>query len=89
MLPEIDFVAHAASMGARAQKAGSITELEALTAEAVARKGVDVIVIDTDPGPSTAAGGTWWEVGVPEVSARPEVTAAYEGWVQNKKRQLR
>ena len=89
VLPEIDFVAHAASMGARAQKAGSITELEALTAEAVARKGVDVIVIDTDPGPSTAAGGTWWEVGVPEVSARPEVTAAYEGWVQNKKRQLR
>ena len=89
VLPEIDFVAHAASMGARAQKAGSIAELEALTAEAVARKGVDVIVIDTDPGPSTAAGGTWWEVGVPEVSERPEVTAAYEGWVQNKKRQLR
>jgi 3D-(3,5/4)-trihydroxycyclohexane-1,2-dione acylhydrolase (decyclizing) len=87
--PEIDFVAHAASMGARAQKAGSIAELEALTAEAVVRKGVDVIVIDTDPGPSTAAGGTWWEVGVPEVSERPEVTAAYEGWVQYKKRQLR
>ena len=89
VLPEIDFVAHAASMGARAQKAGSITELEALTAEAVVRKGVDVIVIDTDPGPSTAAGGTWWEVGVPEVSERPEVTFAYEGWRENKKRQLR
>ena len=89
VLPDIDFVAHAASMGARAQKAGSITELEALTAEAVVRKGVDVIVIDTDPGPSTAAGGTWWEVGVPEVSERPEVTFAYEGWRENKKRQLR
>jgi 3D-(3,5/4)-trihydroxycyclohexane-1,2-dione acylhydrolase (decyclizing) len=48
-----------------------------------------VIVIDTDPGPSTAAGGTWWEVGVPEVSERAEVTAAYEGWLLNKKRQLR
>ena len=58
VLPEIDFVAHAASMGARAQKAGSIDELETLTAEAVTRKGVDVIVIDTDAGPSTAAGGT-------------------------------
>ncbi|MEL0197418.1 MAG: 3D-(3,5/4)-trihydroxycyclohexane-1,2-dione acylhydrolase (decyclizing), partial [Rhodobiaceae bacterium] len=89
VLPEIDFVAHAASMGARAQKAGSIAELEAMTAEAVARKGVDVIVIDTDPGPSTAAGGTWWEVGVPAVSERAEVTAAYDGWLQNKKRQLR
>ena len=89
VLPDIDFVAHAASMGARAQKAGSIAELEAMTAEAVARKGVDVIVIDTDPGPSTAAGGTWWEVGVPAVSERAEVTAAYDGWLQNKKRQLR
>jgi 3D-(3,5/4)-trihydroxycyclohexane-1,2-dione acylhydrolase (decyclizing) len=89
VLPEIDFVAHAASMGARAQKAGSIAELEALAAEAVVRKGVDVIVIDTDPGPSTAAGGTWWEVGVPATSERAEVAAAYEGWLQNKKRQLR
>jgi 3D-(3,5/4)-trihydroxycyclohexane-1,2-dione acylhydrolase (decyclizing) len=89
VLPEIDFVAHAASMGARAQKAGSIAELEAMTAKAVARKGVDVIVIDTDPGPSTAAGGTWWEVSVPAVSERAEVTAAYDGWLQNKKRQLR
>ncbi|MGC6520984.1 MAG: 3D-(3,5/4)-trihydroxycyclohexane-1,2-dione acylhydrolase (decyclizing) [Candidatus Puniceispirillaceae bacterium] len=88
VLPEIDFVAHAASMGARAQKAGSIAELETMTREAVARKGVDVIVIDTDPGPSTAAGGTWWEVGVPEVSERKEVAAAYEGWREGKQRQL-
>ena len=88
VLPEIDFVAHAASMGARAQKAGSIGELEAMTREAVARKGVDVIVIDTDPGPSTAAGGTWWEVGVPEVSERSEVATAYEGWRAGKKHQL-
>ena len=88
VLPEIDFVAHAASMGARAQKAGSIAELEAMTAEAIGRDGVDVIVIDTDPGPSTAAGGAWWEVGVPEVSDRAEVAAAYEGWREGKQRQL-
>ena len=88
VLPEIDFVAHAASMGARACKAGSIAELEQLTAEAIGRKGVDVIVIDTDPGPSTAAGGTWWEVGVPEVSERAEVASAYQGWLDGKKRQL-
>jgi 3D-(3,5/4)-trihydroxycyclohexane-1,2-dione acylhydrolase (decyclizing) len=88
VLPEIDFVAHAASMGARAQKAGSIAELESMTAEAISRDAVDVIVIDTDPGPSTAAGGTWWEVGVPEVSERTEVTAAYEGWRDGKQRQL-
>ena len=88
VLPEIDFVAHAASMGARAQKAGSIAELESMAAEAIGRDGVDVIVIDTDPGPSTAAGGTWWEVGVPEVSDRAEVASAYEGWLDGKKRQL-
>ena len=34
------------------------------------RAGVDVIVIDTDPGPSTEAGGVWWDVAVPAVSER-------------------
>ena len=33
-------------------------------------------MIDTDPLASTAAGGYWWDVAVPEVSARPEVRAA-------------
>ena len=47
-----------------------------------------MIVIDTDPGPSTAAGGTWWEVGVPEVSERAEVASAYQGWLDGKKRRL-
>jgi 3D-(3,5/4)-trihydroxycyclohexane-1,2-dione acylhydrolase (decyclizing) len=88
VLPQIDFVAHAASMGARAQKAGSITELEEMTRAAITRKGVDVIVIDTDPAISTHAGGAWWEVGVPEVSERAEVAAAYEAWRDGKDRQL-
>ena len=35
-----------------------------------------VILIDSDPGPGTGAGGSWWEVGVPEVSTRKEVNAA-------------
>ncbi|MCZ8334872.1 MAG: 3D-(3,5/4)-trihydroxycyclohexane-1,2-dione acylhydrolase (decyclizing) [Rhodobacteraceae bacterium] len=72
----IDFVAHAASMGARAVKAGSVAELEAKIAELRGGGVPSVIVIDTDPGPSTAAGGTWWEVGVPEVSTRESVRAA-------------
>jgi len=72
----IDFVAHAASMGAIAVKANDISSLEA---ELAAAKGADrpvVIVIDTDPGPSTEAGGSWWDVAVPEVSVRPTVQAA-------------
>ncbi|HCK06832.1 MAG TPA: hypothetical protein DHW01_01125, partial [Rhodobacter sp.] len=36
-------------------------------------QGPYVIVIDTDPYPSTPFGGTWWEVAVPEVSSRPQV----------------
>jgi 3D-(3,5/4)-trihydroxycyclohexane-1,2-dione acylhydrolase (decyclizing) len=35
-----------------------------------------VISISTDPYQWTA-GDAWWDVGVPQVSARPEVAAAY------------
>ncbi len=76
----IDFVAHAGSMGAKAVKAPDINALEA---ELRAAKGADrpvVIVIDTDPAPSTAAGGHWWDVAVPEVSDRAEVRAARAGY---------
>ena len=37
-----------------------------------------MIVIETDPPRSTAAGGHWWDVAVPEVSERAEVRAARE-----------
>ena len=72
----IDFAAHAGSMGARAIKVRSITELESALADANGAEVTTAIVIDTDPWPSTEAGGTWWDVGVPEVSARAEVQAA-------------
>ncbi|MFZ2100919.1 MAG: thiamine pyrophosphate-dependent enzyme, partial [Oricola sp.] len=76
----IDFVAHAGSMGADAKKAGSVAELE--TALAAAREAIrpTVIVIDTDPYPSTEAGGTWWDVAVPEVSEREQVRAARKNY---------
>lgn len=86
-MPEIDFVAHAASLGANAVKARSIMELEALTKQAMERKGVDVIVIDTDPAHSTQAGGTWWDVAVPAQSERPSVDAAYKAYQDGRKRQ--
>lgn len=83
----IDFAAHAASMGATAVKVGAIAELEAALAKRHDIKGPYVIVIDTDPYPSTPHGGTWWDVGVPEVSERAEVNAAYAGYIENKKSQ--
>ncbi|WP_170350491.1 3D-(3,5/4)-trihydroxycyclohexane-1,2-dione acylhydrolase (decyclizing) [Ruegeria atlantica] len=77
----IDFAAHAAAMGATSVKVSSIAELEEALAKRGEIKGPNVVVIDTDPYPSTEHGGTWWEVAVPEVSIRPEVNekrAAYE-----------
>jgi 3D-(3,5/4)-trihydroxycyclohexane-1,2-dione acylhydrolase (decyclizing) len=75
-LPDIDFAAHARSMGALAEKVSSLADLETALAKAKDNKRTTVIVIDTDPWISTDAGGHWWDVAVPEVSARKEVEAA-------------
>ena len=75
-LPEVDFVAHAASLGAKAVKVASIAELETAFRAAKAATGVQAIVIDTDPVRSTDAGGAWWDVATPQVSQRREVEAA-------------
>jgi len=83
----IDFVAHAASMGAKAVKAADIVSLEA---ELKAAKSADrpvVIVIDTDPAPSTEAGGYWWDVAVPEVSTRADVVKARANYERNTQKQ--
>ncbi len=80
-LPQIDFAAHAASLGAIAEKASSIADLEAALARSREHDRTTVIVIDTDPLISTEAGGHWWDVAVPEVSEREDVRArrrAYE-----------
>ena len=79
-LPEVDFVAHAASLGAKAVKVASIAELETAFRAAKAAKGVQAIVIDTDPIQSTDAGGAWWDVAVPGTSARGEVGAARKAY---------
>ena len=71
--PEIDFVAHAAAMGAHAEKAADIAELEATIVAARGRDVPSVIVIDTDAVPGTGAGGHWWDVAVPR-------SAAPSGW---------
>jgi 3D-(3,5/4)-trihydroxycyclohexane-1,2-dione acylhydrolase (decyclizing) len=76
----IDFVAHARSLGAVAVKADGIAGLEAALAAPRDATRPTVIVIDSDPGPGTGAGGSFWQVGVPEVSERPEVRAAHAEW---------
>ena len=87
-LPSIDFAAHARSLGAQAVHAATLVELEAGLAQARAAERSFVVVIDTDPLKATEAGGWWWDVAVPEVSARTEVTAArrdYEAGTRRRK----
>jgi 3D-(3,5/4)-trihydroxycyclohexane-1,2-dione acylhydrolase (decyclizing) len=83
----IDFAAHAAAMGATSVKVSTIAELEAALAGRDKVDGPVVVVIDTDPYPSTPHGGTWWEVGVPEVSDRAEVISARAAYEANVKKQ--
>jgi 3D-(3,5/4)-trihydroxycyclohexane-1,2-dione acylhydrolase (decyclizing) len=84
---QIDFTAHAAAMGAHAVKVATIAELEAALQAAKGAAIPQVIVIDTDPWPGTEAGGTWWDVGVPEVSGRAEVKAARAAYEEHAKLQ--
>ena len=82
VLPDIDFAAHARSLGAHAEKAASLGELRAALTRARNADRSTVVVIDTDPLKTTEAGGWWWDVAVPEVSDRPEVNAARRDYEQ-------
>jgi 3D-(3,5/4)-trihydroxycyclohexane-1,2-dione acylhydrolase (decyclizing) len=80
VMPEVDFVAHARSLGAEATKVKSISELEAAFVKARQARTTQVIVIDTDPMVVTDAGGHWWDVAVPAVSKRETVNAARKNY---------
>jgi 3D-(3,5/4)-trihydroxycyclohexane-1,2-dione acylhydrolase (decyclizing) len=66
-LPEIDFVAHARSMGAEAIKVSGIAGLESELARKPARKGPLILLIDTEAETGAGVGGGWWDVAVPEI----------------------
>jgi 3D-(3,5/4)-trihydroxycyclohexane-1,2-dione acylhydrolase (decyclizing) len=76
----VDFAAHAASLGAVARAVSGIGELERALAEAKNERRTTVIVIATDPAASTAEGGAWWDVAVPEISARQQVAVARQAY---------
>jgi 3D-(3,5/4)-trihydroxycyclohexane-1,2-dione acylhydrolase (decyclizing) len=74
----LDLEAHARSLGANVTRVTDPAALAgALTAARRAER-TSVLLIETDPAASTAAGGHWWDVAVPEVSERAEVRAARE-----------
>ena len=79
---DVDFVAHANSMGAKAKK----VTIQSLKDEFIAAKknsGVTVLVIDTHPSKWTE-GGAFWEVGVSGVSSEPEIQNAYQRQITGK-----
>jgi 3D-(3,5/4)-trihydroxycyclohexane-1,2-dione acylhydrolase (decyclizing) len=83
---EVDFARHAQSMGAVAETVTSIAELEQAMERARAAPRTAVIVIKIDAFTWTA-GDAWWDVGVPEVSAREEVRKAAAEHALGKKKQ--
>jgi 3D-(3,5/4)-trihydroxycyclohexane-1,2-dione acylhydrolase (decyclizing) len=88
--PGLDFVAHARSLGAAAEKAVGIGELEIALTHARRSDRTFVVVIDSDPTAVTASGGHWWDVVVPEVSERAEVRTArarYQGELSKRRSQ--
>ena len=73
---EVDFVANAASMGARAVKAETRAQIEAALADARAREGVQVIVVPVDGDQHVGGYESWWDVPVAEVSPIDNVQRA-------------
>jgi 3D-(3,5/4)-trihydroxycyclohexane-1,2-dione acylhydrolase (decyclizing) len=79
--PRVDFAAHAASLGALAEKVESLPALGAALKKALRARRTSVVVIDTDPRRGTAEGGAWWDVAVTDVprsSSQEKARAAYE-----------
>uniref|UniRef100_UPI0004921538 3D-(3,5/4)-trihydroxycyclohexane-1,2-dione acylhydrolase (decyclizing) n=1 Tax=Paracoccus pantotrophus TaxID=82367 RepID=UPI0004921538 len=85
--PEIDFVAHAASMGAHAEKASGIADLEAKIVAARVRDIPTVIVIDTDAVPGLDVGGHWWDVAVPQAGGPDRLEQARKRYDANSAKQ--
>ena len=74
-LVDVDFAAHAAAMGCETETVQTIGELESAIERARAADRTYVIALKTHPH-SWTGGGSFWEVGVPEVSTSESVRQA-------------
>jgi 3D-(3,5/4)-trihydroxycyclohexane-1,2-dione acylhydrolase (decyclizing) len=83
---QVDFVKHAESMGALAEKVEKLKDLPDAFARAKAADRTYAIVLDVHEYTWTE-GGAWWEVGIPEVSDREQVRVARAEWEAEKKHQ--
>lgn len=83
---QVDFVKHLESMGAIAERVERLEDLEGAWRRAKASDRSYAIVMDVDEYTWTE-GGTWWEVGIPEVSDREQVRVARAEWEAERKHQ--
>ncbi|WP_411839539.1 3D-(3,5/4)-trihydroxycyclohexane-1,2-dione acylhydrolase (decyclizing) [Paracoccus sp. ME4] len=90
--PAIDFVAHAASMGAHAVRAADLAALEAEIAAARGRDIPTVIVIETTPRPGPGDGlegaGHWWDVAIPDADTTDGLRQAHARYLDRMARQI-
>ena len=82
----VDFAKHAEAMGALARRVESLAELGEALDWAKTTERTTVITIHSDAY-AWSPGDAWWDVGVPEVSARPDVAAAAEAQRQGRAKQ--
>lgn len=86
----VDFVAHAAAMGAAAEKVANPAELAEAFKRAKASDKTYVIVMDVDAYDGwTTEGHAWWEVGTPHVTESDRVRQAHEDWEASRSKQRR
>ncbi|PHZ86538.1 3D-(3,5/4)-trihydroxycyclohexane-1,2-dione acylhydrolase (decyclizing) [Paremcibacter congregatus] len=75
-IPQVDFAAHAASLGAESTEVTDVAGLEQALKQARRHSKTSVIVIRTDAKTTTQEGGSWWDVPMAEVSSSEDVSAA-------------
>lgn len=73
----VDFTAMAEALGARAHKVNSLTELRDTLSTIKASSDVHVVVTSV-AAHQWSEGGSFWEVGVPEVTSRQSVREAHQ-----------
>lgn len=73
----IDYAAHARSLGAKTYQAGTAEELREALRRAKEEAVAVLIEIPVLPGTNTDGYESWWNVGVPEVSASDKVVAEH------------
>lgn len=84
----VDFEAHATAMGATAETVENPSELAEAFKRAKASDKTYVICMKVDAYEGwTAEGHTWWEVGTPEVSNKPNVLEKHKEVEDGRKRQ--